>query len=284
VETGTACVACGGPASYFGPRQGYTYVRCASCGSIQLTPIPGAEDLARAYRDDYARSGHIDRDPVAWTAAAGPHYSGVLRTLLAHGARGRVIDFGGGWGGLCRLMLDAGLDARVVEASAEMADYCARAGIPVTHGGLETLGSGEASAMVLVGVFEHLHDHAAWLERAHDIIKPGGLLVVMQPTARCAAFLGSLLRLGRKDRELPALHQTFCPPWHTALFSIGGMTRLAESKAFRLVEVRPGLPGNARGWLGIAQGALQLVNRIGWAVAGEKWPLCVTHIFVFRRV
>ncbi len=277
-------MACGGPSTYFGPREGYTYCRCESCGSLQLEPIPSAAELARAYRDDYARSGHIDRDPETWTAAAEPHYRGVLQTLAAHGVRGQVIDYGGGWGGLCRMLIAAGMDARVVEPSAEMAAYCEHAGIPVTHGGLETLRTGEVSALVLVGVFEHLPEHAAWLERAHEVIQRGGLLVVMQPTAGCAAFLGTVLRLGRKDAELPALHQTFCPPWHTALFSIDGMTRLAETKSFRLVETRPGLPGSARGWLGIAQRALGAVNRFGWAVAGTRWPLCVTHIFVFRRV
>ena len=144
--------------------------------------------------------------------------------------------------------------------------------------------TGEASVLVLVGVFEHLQDHAAWLARAHEVIKPGGMLVVMQPTARCAAFFANLIRLGRTDAELPALHQTFCPPWHTALFSIGGMDRVAGAQGFRLVEVRPGLPGSAHGWFGVAQAALRAINRIGWSMMGEEWPLCVTHIFVFRRI
>jgi hypothetical protein len=246
--------------------------------------MPGAAELARAYRDDYARSGHIDRDPQTWTAAAEPHYRGVVQTLLAHGARGRVIDYGGGWGGLSRMLLLAGLDARVVEPSLEMVEYCERAGIPVTHGDLDSLGRGEATALALVGVFEHLLNHADWLERAYEVIEPGGLLVVMQPTAQCASFLTTLARMGRSETELPALHQTFCPPWHTAIFSVAGMTRLAESRSFRLVELRPGLPGRSRGWFGVAQRALTTVNYAGWAVLGAKWPLCVTHIFVFRRV
>jgi hypothetical protein len=62
------------------------------------------------------------------------------------------------------------------------------------------------------------------------------------------------------------------------------MTQLAEQHSFRLVDVRPGLPGRARGALGVAQRVLTWVNKVGWAVAGTAWPLCVTHIFVFRRV
>lgn len=246
--------------------------------------MPTAEELARAYRDDYARSGHIDRDPETWTAAAQPHYRGVLRTLLTHGTRGPVIDFGGGWGGLCRLMIEAGLDARVVEPSAEMAEYCERAGLPVMHGGLEVLRDREAYALVLVGVFEHLTDHGGWLDRAHKVVAPGGLLVIMQPTAQCATLLGTLLRFGSAEAELPALHQTFCPPWHTAIFSVPGMNQLADSHGFRLIELRAGMPGRGSGWLGFAQRILTGVNRLGWAVAGEHWPLCVTHIFAFRRV
>jgi len=259
------------------------YSRCSLCGTLQLDPLPSSEQLSYAYREKYASSGHINVDPVGWTAAAQPHYRGVLDTLIAHGARSPVIDYGGGWGGLCRLMLDAGFDARVVEPSDDMAAYCEREGIPVTHGDLDALPPDSVSTLVLIGVFEHLAEHAKWLDRAHRVLRPGGLLVVMQPTAKCATFLGTLFRVGRQNAELPQLHQTFCPPWHTALFSMKGMNNLAEDHGFNVVEVRPGLPGSASGLLGIAQRILTSVNRIGWAVAGNAWPLCVTHIFVFRR-
>lgn len=281
---GAACVACGGKLSYFGPREGYEYFRCRSCGTLQLDPMPTPAELEAMYREKYATSGHINSDPAEWTAAAEPHYRGMFDTLVSHGARGPVIDYGGGWGGLTRKLLAAGIDARVVEPSDDMAAYCARVGIPITHGGLDSLASASVNTLALIGVFEHLADHAHWLERVHTVLRPGGLLVVMQPTARCAAFFGTLLRIGQSDAELPALHQTFCPPWHTAIFSVGGMTRLAETHSFRLVEVRPGLPGRARGALGVAQRLLTAINRTGWAIAGTAWPLCVTHIFVFRRV
>jgi hypothetical protein len=67
---------------------------------------------------------------------------------------------------------------------------------------------------------------------------PGGLLVTFNPTARFAALMGRVLRLGRRRRELPELVDMYSPPWHTAFFSIHGMQLLLGRHGFELLEVR----------------------------------------------
>lgn len=239
--------------------------------------------MDEAYQKQYASSGHIDIVPEEWTKAAGRHYEGVARTLRANGASGRMIDYGGGWGGLCRLLLNEGYDCRVVEPSDDMAEYCRKQGLPIIHGTLDSVEDGDYGVLALVGVFEHLTDHQHWLLRAHELLVEGGLFVTMQPNASFATFMGQLLRLGRRRAELPGLHQTFCPPWHTVLFTKKGMCALAERHGFKLKEIRRGRQGRAKGLTGVAQRLFEVVDVLGWQVVRTHWPLSITHIYVFER-
>lgn len=276
------CAACGGPLSHFGRRGRYVYGRCGGCGGLQLCPLPDREALDRAYAEEYAAAAHIDPDPDTCRRLSRPYYQAVFKALRDHGVSGGVAEIGCGWGGFCDLLRENGFSFTGVEPSEEMAAHCAARGLPVRRGGLEAL-EGRHAALVMVSVFEHLVDHDAWLETARGRLAPGGLLVTSQPTARFAVFMAQVARLGRPGAELPRLHQVFCPPWHTALFSIGGMRALMDRHGFGLLEVRRTPQGREPGLTGAAQRVLDKVNAAGWALMGEGWPLVTSHVFVFKK-
>ena len=138
--------------------------------------------------------------------------------------------------------------------------------------------------MVLCTVFEHLVDHDNWLNRANCLLECGGLFVTLQPTAPFANLLGRIVRLGNLHAPLPALHQVFCPPWHTVFFSLKGMEILMSRHGFALLEIRPAPQGRMRGTMGVAQVGLEMVNRLGWSLVGQRWPLVTAHIFVLKKV
>ncbi len=276
------CTACGGPLSHFGRRGRYVYGRCERCGGLQLCPLPGREELSRAYAEEYASAAHIDPDPETCRRLSRPYYLAVLQALRAHGITGPVAEIGCGWGGFCDMLLENGFRVSGVEPSEEMAGHCRERGLPVRRGGLEAL-EGRHAVLVMVSVFEHLVEHDAWLELARERLAPGGFLVTSQPTARFAVFMARLRRLGRRNAELPRLHQVFCPPWHTVLFSIGGMRALLDRHGFDLVEVRRTPQGRGSGLTGAVQRVLDRVNTAGWALMRERWPLVTSHIFVFKK-
>src|SRR5215470_1249723 len=112
-----SCRLCGGPASHqFAAkvlnRFDVSYFRCTDCGSLQTDP-PHWLDLA--YSKGEARSiydvGAVTR--TRRTAAA------ALCTYRLAGLSGPILDFGGGSGLLCRMLRDAGLDARTFDEYAD---------------------------------------------------------------------------------------------------------------------------------------------------------------------
>ena len=281
-----SCVACGGHLSLFGRRLNYEYHRCGACGTIQLVPLPGEVELAQAYASQYATERHYEEDPDLCRTSASTYYQSIMQVLKDCEISGLVLDYGAGWGGLCEMLTENGFLCQGLEISEDMVAYCQRRGLPVQRGDLAALGEAEGgvSALVLCAVFEHLVNHDAWLTRANRLLEDNGVLVTLQPTASFADFMGRLSRLGNIDKPLPRLHQVFCPPWHAVFFSLEGMTELASRNGFELLEIRPAPQGRVSGLIGLAQICLELVNRVGWYLAGRRWPLLIAHIFVLRKV
>ena len=265
LKTGQPCVACSGALKFFGNRGTYAYGVCESCGTIQLAPFPTAAELDRAYADDYATSGHYGTDPERIYSASRPFYAAVLDTLRARvAAPAAVLDFGCGWGGMCRELAGAGYDALGLDYPSESLNHCRSLGLTVTDMPLEAMVQRDErfSAILMVTVLEHLHDHAETLARLRGLLVPGGVIIVLIPTAHLFGPLAAAIRRLRRSSEIPALNTTFCPPWHTAIVSLRGMQHLARRAGLEVMQVRAAPSGAGRGLI------------------GPRWPLVLNHIFV----
>lgn len=282
--TSAFCIACKGKLSLFGRRLHYEYHRCSACGTIQLFPLPDEAGIANSYASKYAGVSHYESDPDLCRTSARTYYQSIIKTLKDYKVEGPVLDYGAGWGGLCEMLIDNGFKCQGIEMSYDMVTYCQRRGLPVKYGDIRTLEGKKFSALALCTVFEHLVAHDSWLAYANQLLRQNGLLVTLQPTAKFANFMGRMVRLYNLNVPLPQLHQVFCPPWHTAFFSFNGMRILADRHGFDLLEILPAPQGRERGLTGLAQRCLELVNRFGWHLIGEGWPLLIAHIFVFRKV
>lgn len=280
---GQSCVACLAELAAFGVRERFAYHRCVRCGSLQLVPLPTPGELAEAYRTQYASAGHCRSRSEDALGAGQPYFDAIAGALEAHHVDGPVLEVGSGWGGLAETLIRRGVAYEGIDLSEEMVAACQSRGLPIRYCDLADAEAKPHAAVVLSAVFEHLVEHDAWLAHARNQLAPGGLFVSMQPTAHFAAFAGGLLR-NPFTKELPQLHQVFCPPWHTVLFSIEGMKTLMARNGFEFVEVRRGPQAKGPGMTGVLQRVVEAVNRAGWAMAGASWPLVISHIFVFRRV
>jgi SAM-dependent methyltransferase len=279
-----SCVARGGVARFYGRRGEYEYHRCAACGTIQLVPLPTREELERAYAEIYATTEHINPDPARSRQEARSHHEAILRALMDHQVGDDVAEVGAGWGGLAQLLIESGFRYEGVEPSEAMAAHCRSLGLPIQQGEVDALFGKTYSALVMCSVFEHFVEHEQWLRKANRLLQVGGILISGQPTAHFLHFAASIVRLGRTGAPLPKLHQGFCPPWHTVLFSISGMEALLTRRGFELVEIRPMPQGQILGITGWAQRGLECVNKAAWPVFGIRWPLLIGHLFVFRKI
>jgi len=253
------------------------------CHTLQLVPLPNKTELDEAYQSEYYSTGPLESDPEAWADESRPRHQAVVNLLKDYAVTGKVLDYGTGWGGQCELLAENGFEYLGLELSENMAAYCKKRGLSVHYGDIADIRETDFAALVMTCVFEHLIDHEEWLGHAKRLLCPGGLLISIQPSALFAGFMGLMLRLGSKRLPLPDLYNTFCPPWHTVLFSVRGMTTLAARNGFELIEIRPAPQGTATGLKGAAQKSLQAINRFGWLILGLRWPLVTGHIFVFRK-
>lgn len=173
------CEVCGAATEPWRLRPGRlgggVLARCRGCGHVlrDLARCPaGARDEA------YGGDPGLDRVRLALTFRR-------LRALVPPG--GAVFEIGYGTGRLLRRFADAGhpvagadrdqlglaVDARVTAAGT------------LHRGELETLPPGADRYDLVYGVhvIEHLRDPAAGLRRAYDLLRPGGRICLITPTA-----------------------------------------------------------------------------------------------------
>jgi 2-polyprenyl-3-methyl-5-hydroxy-6-metoxy-1,4-benzoquinol methylase len=278
------CVACQNPAFYFGSRGNYDYFRCGSCATLQLHPLPAVEFLEAAYAKSYAQAGHYADTPEESDRANAPFYEATLAVLRQRGVADKpILDVGCGWGGLGRLLQKENRAGYVgVDASAEAAEFCRASGLNVLQGGLELFRDDveRFAAIACLSVFEHLADHRGFLDDARRLLAPGGQLLILSPTAGFAGMMARLYQLATLSKRLPELHQTFCPPWHVALFSLPGVRTLLGKHGFNPPDIYPSPSGNAQGMLAIIKSISTRVGAAGFRIFGESWPVIPAHIVV----
>jgi len=282
-EINPVCKACRGAVRLFGRQGAYRYVLCRECGSLQLDPFPSKEIMERMYRDDYASAGHYNPDPIEALRLGSPYYEELSDIITkADLPDGRILDFGCGWGGLCTLLKEKGLDYLGVDISKEEVEYCRQKGLHVIQSDLdmlETTGQ-RFAAIATVSVLEHLIDHEKFMETLNKMLLPGGIFIASTPTAPFATFVGNWV-MRMKSGELAT--KPFDPPWHTVLFSPEGIRRLSARHHLYLEKVLPSRAPFAPGVLGMIRPFATVFGKAGFILFGEKWPVVVSHIFICRK-
>jgi SAM-dependent methyltransferase len=155
-------------------RGGGMLFRCPDCRHVErdLTACPaGARDVG------YGGDPGLDAARLRLTERR-------LRALVPDGRS--VFEIGYGSGALLRRFLDAGWSVAGVDAGQLEVGVDARVarGGTLERGELETV-AGHAGHDLVVGVhvLEHLRDPAAGLAAAHRLLRPGGTLALVTPTA-----------------------------------------------------------------------------------------------------
>lgn len=158
---------------------------CDSCGLIQQSPIPSAEELHQYYSTEYR---------LDYKRTVQPKSKHVLRSvrcaiqrldyLTAAGIRsGRLLDIGAGSGEFVALANRAGFDAEGVEPNQGYSEYARREyQSPVRTSHLDEL-DGTYDVITMFHVLEHLRSPLEVFEKLHFHLKPGGTLFIEVPWA-----------------------------------------------------------------------------------------------------
>jgi 2-polyprenyl-3-methyl-5-hydroxy-6-metoxy-1,4-benzoquinol methylase len=219
-------------------------VQCADCQSIWLDPRPDARSLPRAYDDYYTHATESDDIPqhggsgLAWRLVHGYlnrrfgmhrqpasgwgyvifsliepwrlklDYYGRHLTRRRVGAPGRLLDIGCGNGAFLARAADMGWQAQGCEIDPKAVAACRSVGIDVLEGDAfhPSLAKRSFDVITMSHVIEHVHDQRALLQRAYDLLRPGGRLWLALPNPRS-------IGLHVSGSAWHALH----PPYHLGI-------------------------------------------------------------------
>jgi len=239
------CPACGGaaflPVSEATFRGTYHLERCAGCGHVETRPSPDWHELAALYGPDYYGPEHKRFRAPFETATALVHRRRARRIVRGR-APGVAIDVGCGRGLLLDELRRLGWKVIGTELSDEAAEYARDAlGIPVLIGEFQRLEIAPASVDVVVmwQTFEHMRDPNAVLARVHEVLRPGGVVVVSVPNLESwqARFTGT--RWHHLD-----------VPRHLHHYGESALRRMLEHHGFRVGRAEHfNLEQNPFGWL-----------------------------------
>ncbi|MDR2134969.1 MAG: class I SAM-dependent methyltransferase [Treponema sp.] len=191
------CALCGG--GDFRPAmncEGFSYVRCAGCGLVQMNPQPEAAEVARRYREDHGgdylsyelanEEAFLNLQRLALKDA---RFDGFERELMAAAESGRaagtprILDVGCATGALLLRLRERGWDTTGIEISPS-AEYARRErGLDVRSLPLEENRFPGASfdAALASHLIEHLNAPAAFVREVHRLLRPGGRFFVTTP-------------------------------------------------------------------------------------------------------
>jgi len=227
------CRCCGaGDAELAFVKDGHEVAKCSRCGLVYLNLAPTEDQLRRFYSETYfvgdsGRQGYLDyvaqRGGILATARK------RLKTIDHLRPNGkRLLDVGCAMG----FFLEAARETWEtfgIELSAYAADYARnRLGLSVTTGALPDchLAPGSFDVITMWDVIEHVPNPCAVMQKANELLRGEGLLV---------------LSTGDVDSLVARVSGTrwhlFNVPQHLSFFSKQTIARLLEQQGFRVLYI-----------------------------------------------
>jgi 2-polyprenyl-3-methyl-5-hydroxy-6-metoxy-1,4-benzoquinol methylase len=209
-------------------KQGLTVVGCGNCQVRYVNPRPTAERLAALYQEEYFVAGSPDSSGAQHVQHGEMKLATArlrLRLLEGFCTKGRLVDVGCGGGFFVRTAGAAGWSAFGLEPSLRAARQAAHDQQDrIVAGRLEDapFAAGRFDVVTMLDVLEHVHSPRSFLQAAHRLLMPSGVLLIETPN-----MAGLLPRL------LGARH-----PWvrveHLTHFTPDSLGMLLEQTGFHV--------------------------------------------------
>lgn len=211
--------------------RGHVIRNCKRCKCRYLSDLPSADELETLYTGDYFASthdlerGYDDSSNRRGVEKTNQRRLALLRRHLPPGAR--ILEIGAGTGSLGEV-LSADFDYVGIDVSPEAVRLARGRGIEVYRASVrDFVNTGAAfDAATAFHVFEHLPDPHDSLARIRELVRPGGLLVLVTPNTE------SLLCSISRDRWV-----SYKVPEHVILYSRSALIELLEHSGFELLSV-----------------------------------------------
>ena len=217
---------------YGSTNEQFRVVECKHCRLMQLAPQPTPTELEKYYPKNYwftpedSAAGRLEEIYRRFVLRDHIHF--VERALKESGESGPVLDVGCGGGLFLRLLRDRGVRGMGLDSSVDAAHVAWTSNqVPAACATLTQapFPPQSCAAITMFHVLEHLYDPRCYLRAAHDLLQPGGRLIVQVPNAACWQFL--LLGPAWNGVDVPRHLYDFRPP---------DLDRLLDSCGFEILR------------------------------------------------
>lgn len=198
-----------------------------------MDPRPELEVLKSIYNSYHQRNG---RDEYSWEVLMGDIFESVSSLLVnKFPSRGKILDIGCGYGHFLKIMEGHGWKAEGIDPSPNTVSYARKEGLDVINTTIDEASLPESSykAVTMFYVLEHLTDPLNALRKVHNLLAPGGALIIRVPHTTPVVRLLSALKIS---------NNLYDAPFHLFDFSPSSITRLLEKSGFTSIIVMPGEP------------------------------------------
>jgi SAM-dependent methyltransferase len=202
---------------YLASKNTYTIDFCSQCHHAYVSDSISSEDLSLHYRasNKYAATSFaadLKLQSFAGSRSDAYRYLQIIQSASVESLP-RFLEVGAGWGYAAERAAQMGWDADVIEYSTDCVESL-RTRLPsksiVFQGSFEeysSLSNSKYDAILMSQVLEHALSPLLWLETAHRLLKPGGVLLVAVPL-----YQGFYRFLGMNDPFIS-------PPEHLNFFT-----------------------------------------------------------------
>jgi SAM-dependent methyltransferase len=244
------CLVCGAPVrhAFDAVEDGFSVAACDACGSARTWPSLDDEAIGAWYPQMYYGERNVRFNPLfeRMTRWFRRRRVGVIRSLTKPGT---VLDVGCGRGFTLSFLRDAGYRTIGVELSPHAAQHARQSlGLDVRTGDFLRLpfAAGELDVIIFWHSLEHVAEPLRALDRARELLRPGGLLVVAVPNFESLQSRAT----GRQWFHLDV-------PRHYVHFSARGLRGALRARGFRVInQAHFSLEQNPYGWI------QSLLNRV----------------------
>lgn len=260
-------------------------VRCAACGFAQPEGLPSLPRYFDRMYDQRWSPDWVEREHHA--AYKDAIFDAVLESLEARlpASRRRLLDVGAHAGRFIARARRRGWDADGLELNPRTAAFAASASGGVVHqGNLYTWSRTGAGydAVTMTDVLEHIPDPRSALQRARDLLEPGGCIAVKVPNApvqRIKERVRAWLRPGYR----PSLADNLV---HVNHFGPSSLRLALERVGFTDVRVlvgAPEMPGGADARTAVDHVARRAAFRVASAVPFGPYTPVAFNLQAYAR-
>ena len=262
-KTDLSCESCGSHSmEIYTVRVGLEYQVCNNCGHCLSEAISKAEG---SFED--AQSQYFGEESVLLQVSISPMERETLQVRLSAilsylDSNSNVIEVGPGAGFLLHELQERGFSVKAVEHSPALAaNLRARWGVDVDTNMLENIEikSESFSSFCSFHVIEHVPDCLSHLQKAYDLVQPGGFAFIATPNAR-----------SWQQRWFRSLSPNFDEA-HLRVFSEASLRQFCKKAGWEILQAKT--PEHMTGWLRVATKVLRRVKREDESVSAGKYSI-----------